>query len=364
MPKKSDIDSLLTELNEKFTPDDAERPVVVRGSDMPATEIIPCESPALGYVLGRGGWPKGKLIEFFGKEHSGKTTLMMKALQDVWEYHNREKAIAILDVEHKLNEDWARLIGFPYDEAIISTPPNAEKATDIMHHLIRSKQVCAIGFDSIAAAAPWKEQETFEEKEHVPYLAAKVMTRNVKTVAPMANLYGVTCFYTNQLRDDIEGYHRLITPGGRAVKFQMSQRIYIRNGKEKYTVKTSDGPKEVGYPMVFKAVKNGFGPRNREGYADFYWESSHWYEGIGFNIDADLLRLGTLVGLVTRAGPYYSWTDFKEKGRDNFFEAVEKAGQKEELLSGIRERLVDAHQSMDAKSEGIIPVGPDIDEEP
>lgn len=363
MPRNKSLDDLIAVLNQKFTPEGSERQVIQRGADLSPIEFIPCESPALGYVLNTGGWPKGKLVELFGKEAAGKSTLMLSALKDCYEYHDGRKGIAVIDIEHRYNEAWARLLGLPVDDMIVVQPPDAEKATDVMQHLLKSQQLCAIGFDSIGAVQTYKEHESFEDRENVLAGAARPMTRNVKTMAPLANLYGVLCVYTNQLRADMQGYNRPTTTGGHAVKHLMSVRLYIRPGKDKYEVKTSDGPKEVGYPMVFKAVKNSFGPRNREGYADFYWEPSHWYQGVGFNVEADLLRLGSLVGLIERAGPYYSWGDFKERGRDRFFETVEKAHKKEELLAAIRNSLIEAHQSMNAREEGIIAVGPEIEDD-
>lgn len=197
MTQKS-VDRLVQELNEKYTPEGAKVPVVSRSSDRPQQEFIPCTSPALGFVLGTGGWPLGHLVEMFGKEHAGKTTLMMLGLKEAYEYHDGNRAIAYIDVEHRYNEEWARKLGLPSD-LIVVQPENGEQATDIMHKLIKPKiisdGVCAIGFDSVGAASPTREQASFEDRAAIMGGNAMIMTRNVRTIAPVANLLGTTVFY-------------------------------------------------------------------------------------------------------------------------------------------------------------------------
>src|SRR3990170_6608178 len=109
------INKLISELNEKYTPEGAEIPVVAKSEDRPQQKFIPCTSPALGFILGTGGWPLGHLVEFFGKEHAGKTTLMMLGLKEAYEYHGGNREIAFVDIEHRYNEEWARMLGLPGD---------------------------------------------------------------------------------------------------------------------------------------------------------------------------------------------------------------------------------------------------------
>jgi len=340
MKKRSDLEKLVASISEKYTPDGATKPVIAFGADLKQREFIPCATPVLGYLISRGGWPQGQLIEFFGKEHAGKTTLMTMALKDCLIHERKnggERILAIIDVEHRFNPEWALKLGLvPNEDLIVVQPPNAETATDIMTKLIKSGEICAIGFDSIGGAATSSSQMEFNEKGTLYGGNANVMKRNVQTVAPLANLFGVTCFYLNQLRADMSGYGRAMTPGGHAVKHQMSLRIYIRPGRDKYFDKIGGADTQVGFPMVFKSVKNSYGPFGREQWSDFYYTPSRWKDTVGFDIERDYARLGILLNVVEqRGGGNYSWREVKERGRDTFFEKLRERGLQEEFMKDV-----------------------------
>lgn len=366
MTSKS-VDKLIEELNKKYTPENAVIPVVAKSSDRPTQNFITCTSPAMGFVLGTGGWAEGHLHEFFGKEHAGKTTLMMLALKDCYEYYNGERPIALIDVEHRYNEDWAKRLGLPED-LIVVQPTDAEQATDIMHTLINPKNpgaasVAAIGFDSIGAAMSYKEHQKIADREVVMGGAAHVMTRNVRTIAPIANLYNTTVFYSNQLRADMAGYNRPVTPGGHAVKHMMSVRLYLwpgtKNDSKKFD-RIDNQEVQVGFEMNFRAVKNTFGPPAREGKADFYFRPSRVFAGIGFDVEADIQALGILTGLIERKGSYYEYKDVKAQGRDSFFAAVKDQKLYDQLLADVREnmnsRFVTMFEAEEDRGEAYIDV--------
>lgn len=358
----TDIGKLISEINKEFTPPGSIKGVISRGSEIDHIEYIPSSSFAIGYLLGTGGWPRGKLIEIFGPEHAGKTTLVYLSLLDVYNYFNQEKAVAFIDVEHRFNAKWAAKLGLVENENLILVqPPDAERATDIMTRLIKSGKVCAIGFDSIGSATTSAESQEFADQNAIRGGNAAVMSRNVGSVAPLASLFGVTCFYTNQVRADMEGYHRIMTPGGHKVKHLMSVRMYVRRGKEKYHSKETG--EQVGFPMVFKTVKNSFGPSPREQYSDFYFEPSDiWLDHVGFDTEKELAGLGLLTGVVQQASSWYSWRDVKANGRDAFFEDVKKKG----LVDGLAEEVM---ASLNKKLEVVMPDdlarpetdGPEID---
>ena len=345
MTQKS-VDKLIEELNRKYKPEGSVVPVVARSDERPRQNFIPPTSPALGFVLGSGGWSEGHLHEFFGKEHAGKTTLMMLALKDCYEHYDGKRPIAFIDIEHRYNDEWARQLGLPTD-LIVVQPTDAEQATDIMHSLIKPKSaeatgVCAIGFDSIGAAMSYKEHEFVGDREMLMAGAAKIMTRNVRTIAPLANLYQSTIFYSNQLRANMTGYGGPQTPGGYAVKHMMSCRIYLWPTSSNDTKKFDkiDGQEvQVGFEMNFRAVKNTFGPPHRDGKSVFYFRPSKLFPSVGFDVEADIQTLGLLTGIIERSGSYYSYADVKEQGRDKFFAKVKEGQLYEGLLGEIQEQL-------------------------
>ena len=332
---KDAIDKLIKDLN-RFTPEGSSKPIVLRGNDLESINAIPCFTPALAYMLAVGGWPEGKLIELFGKEHSGKSSFALLALKDCLDYYDGKKLVAYIDLEHRFNPEWAEKLGLKVDEnLIVVQPPDAETGTDMMVELIKSKEICAIVWDSIGAAATKHSMQQLTEKNDKMGGNAAVMKRNVQTVAPLANLYGVTCFYLNQLRADMDGYNRPMTPGGHAVKHAMSVRLYLRPGSDKYFDKINGENVQVGFPVVMKTVKNSYGPPFREGWTDFYNQPCAFLDHPGIDTQRDLARMGILLGVAKRQGAWFSWRDIKEQGRDKFFEAVWSSGLKDEFEAEI-----------------------------
>ena len=329
------IEKLIRELN-KFTPEGSNKPVVLRGSDFERINAIPCFTPAMAHLLAIGGWPEGKLIEFFGKEHSGKSSFALLALLDCYRYYKGEKMVAYIDLEHRFNPDWAETLGLEVGkDLIVVQPPDAETGTDMMVNLIKSNEICAIVWDSTGAAATKHSMQQLTDKSDRVGGNAAVMKRNVQTVAPLANLYGVTCFYLNQLRADMDGYNRPMTPGGHAVKHAMSVRIYLRPGSDKYFDKVNGENTQVGFPIVMKTVKNSYGPPFREGWTDFYNQPCVFLDHAGIDTQRDLARMGILLGVVQRQGSWFSWKDLRAQGRDSFFELVWSSGRRDEFESEI-----------------------------
>jgi len=341
------VDKLIEELQTKYAPEGSTIPVVSRANNRPKQVYIPTTSPGMGFVLGTGGWSEGHLHEFFGKEHAGKTTLMMLALKDCYEHYDGKRPIAFIDIEHRFNEEWSRLLGLP-DDLIVVQPSDAEQATDIMHTLIKPKSsaatgVSAIGFDSIGAAMSYKEHELVSDRETIMGGAAHIMTRNVRTLAPLANLYQTTVFYSNQLRANYSQYGSpFITPGGHAVKHMMSCRLYLwpNTSNDSKKVDKIDGQEvQVGFEMNFKAIKNTFGPPGREGKSVFYFRPSKLFDGVGFDIEADIQTLGLLTEVIERKGAYYNYKGIKAQGRDPFFLQIKESGLYDELLADVNATL-------------------------
>lgn len=339
------LDKLVTDLNKRYGPPGASKPIITSGHEIEQPIYIPSSSHAINYLLG-GGWVEGRAHEIFGPEHGGKTTLIILALRDCYLYYKKTRVVAYIDIEHRFNKVYAKaLLGEDVDEWFyVIQPPSAEAATDIMHELVASQEFAAIAWDSIGGAAKHEEQKSFEDRAAIMGGIAQVMSRNVRTICPMSNLFRTTLFYANQLRADMEGYHRPMTPGGHAVKHAMSVRIYLRRGKEKYTDKTPDGDVQVGFSQVFKTVKNSFAPAPREQWSDFYFVPSRYLDHIGYDTNKELMRLGILTGVFQQSSSWYYYHKDKEdeikgNGRDAFFALVEQSGIQEQIADEVMERL-------------------------
>lgn len=361
----NDLDALIADINKRYKVGDTEKPIISRASNLPPVKKVRCSSPVLTYLL-QGGWPKGKLIEVFGKEHVGKTTVALLGMKDVWEQEEGQRSLAVVDIEHRWNEDWAKRLGLPVDDMVVVQPRTAEDATDIMKKLIESKAICGILFDSIGAAQSDVQTKDFAERQAVIGGSAVVMSRNVRVIAPLANLYDCTVWYSNQLRADMEGFNRPMTPGGHAVKHMMSVRLYLRVGKDKYYAKDAEGNEiQVGFAIVFKVVKNSYGVPFREGWSDFYFEpSAVWLDHVGFDVNRDYQRLGMSFGLIERSGPWYSYRGIKERGRDSFFAKMVEEGMLPSLIEEVH-ACIEAGQDrpfMTDDEPPPIPVGVDIDD--
>ena len=310
------------------------------GSEVAPATMIPTVSPTLSYLLG-GGWPKGRLIEIFGKEHAGKTTLTIMALKDCYDQEEGRRAVAVVDVEHRFDRTWCEFLGLKVDdEVVISQPENAEDATDILVKLIKSGEFAAIAWDSVGASMGKAGHLDYEEKPIAMAYAAGVMTRNVLQAAPVADIHGCTVFYLNQIRADMAGRHpgAFKTPGGHALKHMTSVRLYLRPGTDKFTDKVPGYEKavEVGFRMYFKTIKNSLAPPFREGSSDFYFAPNQYCNHIGFDVDADVAALGIGLGVIQQKNSWYEWDGLKAQGREPFFRAVAKEGRTEDTQEGGR----------------------------
>lgn len=361
-----ELDRLVKQINKDWKVEEGQRPIAMKGSELPPITYIPTSSPALSYLLG-GGWPRGQLLELFGREGAGKTSLAIMFLRDCmrWEkvVQKKPRVVGLIDIEHRFNPSWAETLGFTMDEDfLLIQPSDAEEATDIMVRMIKSNLFAALVFDSIGAALPSYQKEEFRDKATRQGGNAAIMSRCVNTVSPIANRYNVTILFLNQLRADMDGYNRPMTPGGHAVKHAMSLRLYLRPGTEKFYDKITDGVEastQVGFPVVFKTVKNSFGVPLRQQWSNFYFQPSSFLDHVGFDEQEDLQRLGILTGVIEQNGSWYSWGDVKAQGRDAFFEKLAEVGKADQIRQEIESSL--GHlQVLDLQVPET--EGPDIDD--
>jgi recombination protein RecA len=266
-------------------------------------EIIPTGSVALDIALGVGGFPRGRVVEVYGPESSGKTTL---ALHVVAEAQKRGGTAAFIDAEHAMDPGYAAKIGVDVQNLLISQPDSGEQALEITEKLVRSGALDVIVVDSVAALVPRAEIEGEMGDQHVG-LQARLMSQALRKLTSLMSRTRTCVIFINQIRHKIGVMFGSpeTTTGGLALKFYSSLRLDIRRIE---TLKKGD--LVVGSRVRVKVVKNKMAPPYRK--AEF--EMMH---GEGFSREGDLLDLGLLAGVVERSGTWYLYKgDRLGQGRD------------------------------------------------
>ena len=265
-------------------------------------EVIPTGSITLDIALGVGGYPKGRIIEIYGPESSGKTTLAIHAI----EAQKQGGIAAFIDAEHAFDRFYAAKLGVDVDNLWISQPDNGEQALQIADQLISSAAVDIVVIDSVAALTPKSEIEGSMGDNKVG-LQARLMSQALRKLTATISKTNTTCIFINQLREKIGVMfgNPETTTGGNALKFYASVRLDIRKGSA-----IKDGDTVIGNETRVKIVKNKVAPPFRK--AEF--EISF---GEGINHIAELVDLGTELGILKKSGSWYSYDDAKiGQGRD------------------------------------------------
>ena len=267
-------------------------------------ESIPTGSISLDLALGVGGIPKGRVVEIFGPESSGKTTLAMHMVAEV---QQRKGTAAFVDAEHALDPDYAEKIGVKLDDLLISQPDTGEQALDIVETLVRSNAVDAIVVDSVAALTPRAEIEGEMGDSHMG-LHARLMSQALRKLAGIISKSRCTVIFINQIRMKIGVMfgNPETTTGGQALKFYSSVRIEVRKKAQ-----LKQGEKIIGNRVKVKIVKNKVAPPFRTCEFDIMWNEGISYEG-------DLLDTGVEYGVVTKSGNTYLFGEERlGVGREN-----------------------------------------------
>ena len=295
-----------------------------------AVEIVPVirsGSITLDQALVIGGYPKGRVIEIYGPESSGKTTLAIHAIAEA------QKAggiAAFIDAEHAFDSTYAQKLGVDIDELLISQPDNGEQALEIADHLIRSSAIDIVVIDSVAALTPKAEIEG-EMGEAKMGLQARLMSQALRKLTASISKTGTVCIFINQLRDKIGVVYGNpeTTTGGNALKFYASVRVDIRKASV-----IKDGEEQMGARAKVKIVKNKLAPPFRRAEFDIMY-------GEGISKLGEIIDLGVDNGIIKKSGSWFSYGDQKlGQGRDAVKEALKNNDAlRDEIETKVRAAL-------------------------
>ncbi|RLE37313.1 recombinase RecA [Candidatus Acetothermia bacterium] len=298
------------------------------GAQVLQVETVPTGSLALDIALGVGGIPRGRIIEIFGAESSGKTTL---ALHMIAEVQRREGTAAFIDAEHALDPTYSRALGVDLDHILISQPSSGEQALEITEQLTRSGAVDIIVIDSVAALVPTAEIEGQMGDAQVG-LQARLMSQAMRKLSGVISQSKTIVVFTNQIRSAI-GASRFgpttTTAGGWALKFYASLRLQLWNSG-----RIEEGSERVGTHVTVRVVKNKVAPPFKEATVDVIY-------GRGIVRSRDLINTAEQIGLITRSGSWYSFGDVRlGQGIGNSAQALEEdPALAEKLEAAIREKV-------------------------
>lgn len=298
-------------------------------------EVIPSGSIGLNYALGVGGYPRGRIIEIFGPESSGKTTLAIHAIAEA---QKNGGIAAIIDAEHAFDRFYAQKLGVNVNELLIAQPDNGEQALEIAEQLIRSSAIDILVVDSVAALTPKSEIEG-EMGDRNMGLQARLMSQAMRKLTGTISRTNTTCIFINQLREKIGVMFgpSETTTGGNALKFYASVRIDIRT-----STPIKDGEDILGRHTRVKVVKNKVAPPFKRAEFDIMF-------GEGISKSSEIVDLGVEYGIIQKSGSWFSYDGSKlAQGRDA---AKRVISDNPELAEELEEKIMLALQGESAKAE-------------
>ena len=289
-------------------------------------QVIPSGSVALDHALGIGGYPRGRIIEIYGPESSGKTTLAIHAIAQAQKLGG---IAAMIDAEHAFDRSYAKALGVNLDTLLISQPDNGEQALEIADNLIRSGAIDIIVIDSVAALTPKAEIEG-EMGDNKVGLQARLMSQALRKLTANISKTNTCCIFINQLREKIGVMfgNPETTTGGNALKFYASVRIDVRR-----TTQLKDGEEALGNRTRVKVVKNKMAPPFKKAEFDIVY-------GEGISRAGEIVDLGVEYGIISKSGSWFSYGDQKlAQGREATKQLIK---DNVELAEEIEAKLRDA----------------------
>jgi len=295
-------------------------------------DTIPSGSLALDIALGIGGYPKGRVIEIYGPESSGKTTV---ALHAIAEAQKQGGQAAFIDAEHALDPNYARALGVNIEELLLSQPDTGEQGLEIAEALVRSGAVDIVVIDSVAALVPSAEIEGEMGDSHVG-LQARLMSQALRKLSGAINKSNTIAIFINQIREKVGVMfgNPETTPGGRALKFYSSVRLEVRRAE---TLK--QGTDMIGNKTRIKVVKNKVAPPFKQAMVDIMY-------GEGISKEGEILDIGSELDIVEKSGAWYSYKgDRLGQGRENAKQfLIENKSIYDEIHQAVRD-----HYDLDGK---------------
>ncbi|WP_106497557.1 recombinase RecA [Lentibacillus sp. Marseille-P4043] len=297
-------------------------------------ETIPSGSLALDVALGIGGYPRGRVVEIYGPESSGKTTV---ALHAIAEAQRKGGQAAFIDAEHALDPTYARALGVNIEDLLLSQPDTGEQALEIAEALVRSGAVDILIVDSVAALVPKAEIEGEMGDSHVG-LQARLMSQALRKLSGAINKSKTTAIFINQIREKVGVMfgNPETTPGGRALKFYSSVRLEVRRAE---TLK--QGNEVVGNKARIKVVKNKVAPPFKQAEVDIMY-------GEGISKEGEILDIGSDLDIVNKSGAWYSYNEERlGQGRENSKQFLK---ENEDMMAEIHD-AIRAHYNLDATDD-------------
>jgi recombination protein RecA len=303
---------------------------VMRLGDKPLEKIDAISSGAisLDLALGIGGYPRGRIIEIYGHESSGKTTIALHAIAEAQKLGGY---VAFIDAEHALDPIYASKLGVDIDDLILSQPDTGEQALEITEALIRSNAVDMVVVDSVAALVPEAEISGEMGDSHVG-LQARLMSQAMRKLSGIINKTNSTVIFINQIREKVGIMfgNPETTPGGRALKFYSSVRLEIRRGEQ-----LKQGQDLIGNKVTIRVVKNKVAPPFKTTTLDLIY-------GQGLSRSGDILDLASDADIIRKAGSWYSYNDQKiGQGRDNAKKFLE---DNPEIYDEVTKKVIEHYQ--------------------
>ena len=299
--KDKTLDQVMAEIEKQFG-----KGAIMKLGSQEHIEVETTSSGSLGLdiALGVGGYPKGRIIEIFGPESSGKTTFSLEAIAACQREGGRA---AFIDAEHALDPVYAKNLGVNIDELLLSQPDTGEQALEIVDALVKSEAVNLIVIDSVAALVPQAEIEGEMGDSHVG-LQARLMSQALRKLSGNINKTKTTAIFINQLREKVGVMfgNPETTPGGRALKFYSSVRLDVRRGEQ-----LKNGEAIIGNKTNIKVVKNKVAPPFKSVSVDIMY-------GQGISREGELLDIGSEIDIVEKSGAWYSYNGEKiGQGKEN-----------------------------------------------